>query len=154
MDQVGSRTIFSLGAWRQHEERQQNGEKKMSPFGTRQSVSRSGQRQLAQAPSRMTGRARSEKGPPYLPQEERRKPNQGKAGKSAICFPFSYTGKCTREGCSYLHVCFDCGEGHSQVSCPQETAIAPCTHTPPSPLGCDLVLFGPPSIYIVQHHLS
>ena len=34
---------------------------------------------------------------------------------------FSYNGKCTRERCEYLHVCYDCGGGHPQPSCPKKT---------------------------------
>ena len=60
------------------------------------------------------------KGPTLSPPGGKKKAKPRESWKSAICFPFSYTGKCTREGCSYLHVCFDCGEGHSQVSCPKK----------------------------------
>ena len=44
-----------------------------------------------------------------------------KAWRSHICFPFSYSGKCSRDKCDYLHVCYDCGEGHSQSTCPQKS---------------------------------
>lgn len=51
-----------------------------------------------------------------------KKQKGAKNWKSSVCFPFSYTGKCTRENCGYLHVCFDCGEGHSQTTCPKNNS--------------------------------
>ena len=63
-------------------------------------------------------------------------PKEKAPWKSAVCFPFSYTGKCTREGCEFLHVCFECGEGHSQLACPKKTTYTVVithvnTYTPP-----------------------
>ena len=52
---------------------------------------------------------------------KRPKKSAEKAGwKSQICYPFSYMGKCTRDKCEFLHLCYDCGEVHSQSECPKK----------------------------------
>ena len=40
--------------------------------------------------------------------------------KESVCYPFSYSGKCPREKCEFLHICYNCGEGHSHTSCPKK----------------------------------
>lgn len=45
-----------------------------------------------------------------------------KSWRSQVCYAFSYSGKCTKEKCDYLHVCYDCGEGHSQTACPKKSS--------------------------------
>ena len=40
-----------------------------------------------------------------------------KGWRSHICYAFSYSGKCPKERCEYLHLCYECGESHSQVVC-------------------------------------
>ena len=30
-----------------------------------------------------------------------------KQWRSSVCFPFSYSGKCPREKCDFLHICYD-----------------------------------------------
>ena len=45
-----------------------------------------------------------------------------KQWRSSVCFPYSYSGKCTRDKCEFLHVCYDCGGPHNQSSCPKKDA--------------------------------
>ena len=45
-----------------------------------------------------------------------------KSWRGAVCYPFSFGGKCSREKCDYLHICYDCGEGHLQVKCPKKSS--------------------------------
>ena len=80
----------------QPQKRLPNGEKKISPHGMRAWVVSN----TAQVCPQMT--------------------RNGPKMKVGNYFPFSYTKKCTWKGCGYLHVCYDCGEGHSQVSCPKK----------------------------------
>ena len=40
--------------------------------------------------------------------------------KDSVCYSFSYGGKCTKEKCEFLHVCYRCGEGHPQINCPKK----------------------------------
>uniref|UniRef100_A0A1X7V4R4 C3H1-type domain-containing protein n=1 Tax=Amphimedon queenslandica TaxID=400682 RepID=A0A1X7V4R4_AMPQE len=62
--------------------------------------------------------------------KEPRSAIKDKPWKRSVCFPFSYTSKCTREKCDLLHVCFDCGGQHPQVSCKKSET----SHTLNSPL--------------------
>ena len=45
-----------------------------------------------------------------------------KQWKASVCYQYSYAGKCGKERCSYLHICYDCGGAHSQSSCPKKEA--------------------------------
>lgn len=50
-----------------------------------------------------------------------KKPKQKeKSWKGSVCYAYSYGGKCSREGCQFLHICYMCGEGHPQISCPKK----------------------------------
>ena len=40
-----------------------------------------------------------------------------KQWKNSVCFPYSYSGKCTRDRCDFLHICYDCGGAHAQIAC-------------------------------------
>ena len=40
--------------------------------------------------------------------------------KDSVCYSFSYGGKCAKEKCEFLHVCYRCGEGHPQINCPKK----------------------------------
>ena len=37
-----------------------------------------------------------------------RTPGREKQWKASVCYPFSYSGKCSRENCEFLHICYDC----------------------------------------------
>ena len=47
-----------------------------------------------------------------------------KQWRSSVCFPFSYNGKCTKNKCEFLHVCYDSEGPHHPVSLPKEGHIA------------------------------
>ena len=58
---------------------------------------------------------------PYSSTEASKKVKKSTASwKSQICYPFSYSGKCPRDKCEYLYVCYDCGEGNPKMSCPKK----------------------------------
>ena len=57
---------------------------------------------------------------PAIGPTKKLKAGREKQWKGAVCYPFSYSGKCTRENCEFLHVCYDCGGPHTQTSCPKK----------------------------------
>lgn len=54
------------------------------------------------------------------PPASNKKGKAGKNWKGMVCYPFSYSGLCERKNCSFLHVCYGCGEGHPQSKCPKK----------------------------------
>ena len=54
------------------------------------------------------------------PSKRQKGPSREKQWKSSVCFPYSYAGKCSREKCDFLHVCYDCGGQHAQIECPKK----------------------------------
>ena len=64
---------------------------------------------------------RKRSGEPQQPTPGPKKSKQkDKSWKGSVCYAYSYGGKCSREGCQYLHICYMCGEGHPQISCPKK----------------------------------
>lgn len=54
------------------------------------------------------------KGAPGQPPVKKPK-GKDKSWKQMVCYQFSYTGKCTREKCEYLHVCYESGRAMPSV---------------------------------------
>lgn len=40
-----------------------------------------------------------------------------KQWRSSVCYHYSNTGKCARDNCEFLHVCYECGGPHTQANC-------------------------------------
>ena len=51
---------------------------------------------------------------------KRPKGGRDKQWRNSVCYQFSYGGKCSKEKCEFLHVCYECGGAHGQSACPKK----------------------------------
>lgn len=51
---------------------------------------------------------------------KRSRSGKEKQWRSLVCYQFSYGGKCSRDKCEFLHICYECGGTHAQSSCPNK----------------------------------
>ena len=54
------------------------------------------------------------------PPSSKKPKRKEKSWKESICYSYSYGGKCAREKCDFLHICYKRGEGHPHVNCPKK----------------------------------